>query len=231
MRLSAILALLLAVTAHGQVDPLCGQIQAVTRAAEMAKITVDPDLRAAGTACASPGDTAAVRQRLEPLHLTPQRIFAWMDQFATGLTGHDRFEVLPGLAKAALRAGNLDVAQAYARELLQEAPQHIKDPIYGDAIYDGYSVLGRVALRHDNLPLANRYLMNAATTPGSAALSRAGPDMTLVKELLERRQTSNVLEFFVRCREFWKSDNGRLAAWSDSVRNHKMPEFGANLEN
>ena len=111
------------------------------------------------------------QKALAPFHLTHQRIFAWIDQAASGLAGRDRFAVLPLAAKAAFRAGEMDVAQSFARELLQMAPNYTKERDYGDAIYDGYSVMGRVALRRENLPLARQYLMNAATTPGSPAIN------------------------------------------------------------
>lgn len=203
----------------------CSVVRAVARAVELAKAAADPDLQSAAKAC-----DATPPQSLEAFHLTPQRLYEWMDHAATRLTGHDRFEVLPGLAKTAFLAGEIDAAQSHARELLQVAPQYTRDRLYGDALYDGYSVMGRVALRHDNLTLARQYLLNAATTPGSPALTQKGPDMTLAKEMLEKQQAPTVLRFFILCRDFWKSDNGRLAAWSDAVAKHKMPDFGPNLD-
>jgi len=208
---------------NAQVEPACREIKSALHAVEMARAAVDPDLRAAGAACDAPAD-------LRPFHLTQQRIFAWIEQAASGSNGRDRFALLPLVAKAAFRAGDMEAAQSYARELLQMAPAYTKEPDYGDAIYDGYSVLGRVALHRENLPLARQYLMNAATTPGSPALSRNGPNMMLAKELLEKGQAPAVLQFLVLCREFWKQDGGRLSAWSDAIRQHEMPDFGANLE-
>lgn len=222
MRLTAVVALVFIGTVSGQP---CSEVRVAARAIELAKEVPDPDLQSAGRACDS-----SPPQNLEAFHLTPQRLYGWIDHAATGLTGHDRFEVLPGLAKAALLAGETDAAQSDARELLQMAPRYTRDRTYGDALYDGYSVLGRVALRHDNLTLARQYLLNAATTPGSPILNQKGPGMALAKELLEKQQGPTVLRFFILCREFWKNDNGRLAAWSDAVSKHAMPDFGANLD-
>jgi len=226
MRLLAAMALVpLAVS--GQADPACSEVKAAIRALEMTRAPVDPDLRSAGAACdAPPGAPKA----LAPFHLTHQRIFAWIDHAASGATGRDRFAVLPLAAKAAFRAGEMDQAQSLARELLQMAPNYTRDPEYGDAIYDGYTLMGRVALARENLPLARQYLMNAATTPGSPELSRKGPDMMLAKELLEKGQAPAVLQFLVLCREFWKNDGGRLNAWSDAIRRHEMPDFAENLD-
>ncbi len=225
MRLRALFALVFVGMMRGQVAPPCSLVRDAARAIELAKMAADPDLRAAGNAC-----DATPPQSLDPFHLTPQRLFSWIDRAASGLTGRDRFEVLPALAKAAFRAGEFDAAQSHARELLQLAPQFTKDRAYGDALYDGYSVMGRVALRRDNVTLARQYLLNAATTPGSPSLSRRGPGMALAKELLEKGQAPTVLRFFILCREFWKTDNGRLAAWSDAVAKHEVPDFGANVD-
>jgi hypothetical protein len=124
----------------------------------------------------------------------------------------------------------MEGAQSFARELLQMAPNYTKERDYGDAIYDGYSVMGRVALHRENLPLARQYLMNAATTPGSPAINQNGPNMMLAKELLDKGQAPAVLQFLILCREFWKTDGGRLSAWSDAIRRDEMPDFGANLD-
>jgi len=226
MRLLAALALA-PLLLTGQAGPACSHVKAAIRALETSRAAVDPDLRSAGAVCDAAGDAP---KTLGPFHLTYQRIFAWLDHAASGVTGRDRFAVLPLVAKAAFRAGQMDEAQSLARELLQMAPSYTREPDYGDAIYDGYTVMGRVALDRGNLPLARQYLLNAATTPGSPALTRNGPDMTLAKELVEKEQAPAVLQFLILCREFWKNDGGRLTAWSDAIRSHQMPEFGANLD-
>lgn len=230
MKLAAVLAISLVGAARAQVDPLCIQIRGAIRVLAAARATADADLLAGAKACDTPGDPADLQKSLAALRLTPQRVFARMDQAASALTGHNRFDQLPALAKAALRAGEVDTAQSYARELLQLAPQHTADRDYGDAIYDGYSVMGRIALRRGNVALARQYLMDAASTPGSPSLNQVGPSMMLARELLEKGQEQAVLEFLVLCRTFWKAENGRLGSWSDSIRRHQIPDFGANLD-
>jgi hypothetical protein len=143
--------------------------------------------------------------------------------------GLKRFYALAKLAKAAVNAGELSQAQAYANELLQLAPQYPKDWNYGNAIYYGYLVLGRVALRQGNLPLAEQDLLNAAGTPGSPQLNSFGPNTTLAKELLEKGRTTTVLQYFALCGKFWKVHGDRLEQWSAAVKAGQMPDFGANL--
>lgn len=219
MKLFALwVALLLLVRA--QSEPSCSEIRAALHTIEMAHVQSDADLRSAAATCET-----------RPPHLTHHQIFAWISQAVSGTSGRDRFGVLSSAAKAAFRAGQMEDARAYARELLQMAPKFTREPDYGDAIYDGYCVLGRIALARDNLPLARQYLMNAASTPGSASLSRDGPNMTFAKEMLEKNQSAAVLQFLVQCRGFWKQDGGRLAAWTTAIRSHEIPDFGPNLDN
>jgi len=220
VRLAAIFATVGLLRAQG---PACREVKSAIRVVEMGRGSMDPELRTAGAACDAGAKAPEGR-------VTRQRLFVWIEQAVAGLSARDRYAALPPAAKAALLAGETDRAQAYARELLRMAPSHNGERDYGDAIYDGYSVLGMVALERDNVPLARQYLMNAASTPGSPELSKNGPGMMLAKGLLEKGQAPAVLEFLILCREFWKQDGGRLAAWSDAIRRHEMPDFGTNLE-
>ena len=49
------------------------------------------------------------------------------------------------------------------------------------------------------------------------------------QELLEKGQTAVVLQYFGLCTKFWKMENGKLAAWTATVKGGDMPNFGANL--
>lgn len=155
--------------------------------------------------------------------------FALMEKAAEGRTGVTRFYALPRLAEDAVDAGQPAKGQTYARELLQMASQYPQDWNFGNALYYGYFVLGRVALQEGNISLAAKYLLDAATTPGSPQLNSFGPNMTLAKELLEKGQAPVVLQFFTRCGEFWKAGRDKLNQWTVAVRNHEMPDFGPNL--
>jgi TonB family protein len=140
-----------------------------------------------------------------------------------------RFYALGKLAKAALAAGALDKAAAYANELLAAAPDHRQDWNYGNAIHDGNMVLGVVALRQGDMGTARQMLLQAGRTVSSPQNSSFGPNMTLAKELLEKGDRDTVLEYFSLCANFWTRGGSRLAAWEQDVRDGKMPNFGANL--
>jgi hypothetical protein len=156
---------------------------------------------------------------------TPATRLQQLEQAATG----NRFYALADLAKAAFDAGDLTKATSYANELLSLAPQNRKDWNYGNAIYYGNFVLGRVALRGGDVAGAKRSLLAAAQTPGSPQLNSFGPNVTLAKELLDKGARDTVLEYFALCRSFWKLDRGLLDQWSATVRGGGIPQFNSNL--
>ena len=208
----------------------CVQVAQTIQAIEAAKAPVPADLQTARQAC----DPAQRKQAdagatLDRLGLTSLELFTRMEQAASHLAGQPRFYVLAALAKYAFDLGKPDKARQYARELLQMASQYPDDWNYGNAIYYGYFVLGRLALDEGNLALAGQYLMNAASTPGSPQLNSFGPNMTLAKELLEKGQFAVVGQFLTQCKTFWKMDHGNLDAWIGQVQHGGVPAFGANL--
>jgi hypothetical protein len=90
-------------------------------------------------------------------------------------------------------------------------------------------VLGRVALRKGDLEAAKRELMEAGRTPGSPQLNSFGPNMSLAKDLLERKETDTVLAYFELCGKFWALEQGNLRRWSVLAKAGEMPDFGPNL--
>ena len=144
--------------------------------------------------------------------------------------GLERFIGLKAAAQAAFLAGDLNAAQSYANELLADAPSYPKDWNYGNAIFYGNMVLGRVALRRDkNVALAKNFLLASGKTPGSPQLNSFGPNMSLAKDLLAAGERDTVLEFFGECSLFWKNHFSKLNDWTAMVKGGGDPNFGANL--
>ncbi len=175
------------------------------------------------------GELIQVYARLDSPPATFMQRLAAQEAKAANATGIDRFVLLATLAKAALNAGESGKAKAYADELLESAGQFSGNWNYGNAVYYGHFVLGRIALREGQLPRASEHLLKSAQTPGSPQLKTFGPNMSLAKELLEKGQTAPVLEFFSLCGKFWKMDRGALAEWSATVRAGGIPRFAQNL--
>ena len=146
------------------------------------------------------------------------------------LEGLQRFYGLKAAAQAAFDAGDLNTAEGYATELLADAPSYPKDWNYGNAIFSGNMLLGRVALRRDkNVALARNFLIASGKTPGSPQLNSFGPNMSLAKDLLAAGERDAVLEFFGECGSFWKQQFSKLNQWTAMVKGGGDPDFGANL--
>jgi len=244
--------LLAAGIAHGQQNQAIDLIPALKKQCGFIKMVLDrqrPDTegsyKAAGTLCAhlearagsSDADAEArtardLYQLLARMNLQPATAadrFSALESAASAEDGVERFYALVGLAKVAFEAGSLDKATAYSQELLQIAPQFPKDWNYGNAIYYGHFVLGRVALRRGNTMEAAGQLVAAGTTPGSPQLNSFGPNVTLAQDLLAQGQTQPVLEYLAECKSFWKLNRGKLDEWIGTIRAGGTPDFGANL--
>jgi len=141
-----------------------------------------------------------------------------------------RFYRLSDVANAAFDARDFDKAEQYANELLSDARQYPNDWNYGNAIFQGNIVLGRVALARDkNIEQADSYLLAAGASPGSPQLNSFGPTMSLAKELLEAGERTVVLDFLDQCRRFWKMGRQKLNVWIDTIKAGGTPDFGVNL--
>ena len=71
--------------------------------------------------------------------------------------------MLSDMARAALQAGELDKAKAYAEELLDEdAHRDLAKPVASD-IHRANLVLGQLALRSGDVELATRHLLAAGS--------------------------------------------------------------------
>jgi DNA-binding winged helix-turn-helix (wHTH) protein len=139
------------------------------------------------------------------------------------------FYNLVNLAKRAFTAGEMEKAQDYSRQLLQLAPEYKDDWNYGNAVFFGNLVLGRLEVRKSDLDRAGLYLLAAGNTPGSPQLDSFGPNMSLAKDLLEKGRSEVVLRFLVLCHKFWKLDHGKLIRWNAAIRGGQIPDFGGNL--
>lgn len=158
-----------------------------------------------------------------------EQVLADLEQSVAGASAQERAYHLPRLAKAAMKAGDLNKATVYASESLDAGG--LSKPVRknGDGIHDGNMVLGLVALKQGDVPAARQYLLDAGKTTGSPVLGSFGPNMTLAKKLLEAGERDVVLEYFDECRVFWKMGSNQLDGWSAMVRGGGMPEFGPNL--
>jgi hypothetical protein len=160
---------------------------------------------------------------------TPAAKLAALEQTLPA-SGQERFYALSNVAKAAFDAGDYNKAEIYARELLADVPTNQKDWNYGNAIFFGNMVVGRVALARDkNVSRAKSSLLASAQSKGSPNLNSFGPNMSLANDLIVAGERDTVVDFFTLCKTFWAPQFSKLDEWSALVRNGGTPNFGANL--
>ena len=152
-----------------------------------------------------------------------------LEQFETAYklsTDRARGVLLQSLAKAALAANKPTKAKEYADKMLSQNSSGWNS---GNNIHHGNTILGRIALKLNDVEEAKERLIKAGETPGSPQLNSFGPNMTLAKELLQKGEKDVVLKYFELCSKFWKSGKTRLDEWSTVVKDGKIPNFGSNL--
>ena len=165
-----------------------------------------------------------------------KRSLAWPARYAEAKAGfqgagtdEERFVFLVTLAKGAFELGAVDEAETRARELLALAATLGNNWNYGNAVHDGHSVLGRVALAKGDVSAAKEQLLEAGRTPGSPQLGSFGPNVSLARDLLAKGEVVTVVEYFRLCQAFWKMEDGRIARWIRWARAGETPDFGPNL--
>jgi tetratricopeptide (TPR) repeat protein len=158
-----------------------------------------------------------------------QKSLALRERALEKAEGVDRFYALGDIAKDAFEAGELEKAEQYASELLQSAPKFKDNWNYGNALFEGNIVLGRIALQHGDIVDAKEHLLSAGETPGSPQLDSFGPNMTLAQELLEKGERDAVLTYLQSCGKFWKMGGEKLQYWAATIKGGGTPDFGANL--
>jgi hypothetical protein len=108
---------------------------------------------------------------------------------------------------------------SYASKLLREHGDS------GDAIYTGNLILAQAALDTNDLAAARRYLLAAASTPGSKTIEQSGIDTTVARVLLQRGEKDAVLEYLHRGRALWPRGAQAITRWENAIRGGRQPNF------
>lgn len=136
-----------------------------------------------------------------------------------------RYYHLGYVADLALATGSLEIAAAYAHELLRLAEEIPRDWNYGNAVHQAHTVLGQLALRQGDAKTARELLLLAGQTPGSPQLNSFGPSMVLAKEFALRGDAATVIQYLELCRVFWENGQDQLQTWIEVLRQGKIPAF------
>jgi tetratricopeptide (TPR) repeat protein len=176
-------------------------------------------------------------------HQQALKAFRLLEHASSVTSGETHFDIMIHLTQAAFDAGELSKAQEYSQALLQEAPRYSAVPSdpscpssstqpnynYGNALHSANIVLGEVALARGDMKEADRFLLEAGRTPGSAQLASFGPNMMLARMMLEKGESKVVLEYFAECKKFWEYHEGKLDDWTQKILKGEVPDFGGNL--
>jgi tetratricopeptide (TPR) repeat protein len=138
-----------------------------------------------------------------------------------------RFWPLNFLTKMTFRIGMYKKAQRLALELLTLAESHRNNWNYGNAIFDGNIILGKISVKKGDINVAKEYLIKAGKTPGSPQLNSYGPDWSLAKELLKIGEKEVVLDFIESCRRFYNNSK-LLDRWVEYVKTYEVTGSNSN---
>lgn len=156
----------------------------------------------------------------------PEKRLGLLKKLAAQVDEYALFTLLNDLAKTAYKAGDFSSSEKYALDLLELSEKYSDDWNFGNAIHDGYMVLGLNAVEKKDLTLASQFLIKAGSTPGSPQLNSFGPNMTLASILIKNGENVAVRDYFDLVEKFWKLERGRLDLWSTSVQDGRVPDFG-----
>ncbi len=102
------------------------------------------------------------------------------------------------IALASLETGDIASAKRLAEEIVKRSPSH----------HLARTVLGRVALRENDLEAAKIHLLKSVTIGSdNPSLRSFGPSFILARELLEKGEKSAVLEYLDVVQTFWADVN------------------------
>ena len=89
-------------------------------------------------------------------------------------------------------------------------------------IFNGHTLLGRVALREGKLDEAKQHLLAAGHTSGSPQLNSYGPGFILARELAEKGERDTVIAFLELVARFWANPDERTEANSKRIANENL---------
>ncbi len=141
-------------------------------------------------------------------------------------------DIVKTYASAPIPSTLIKNVKSHAVDLLSQAANNVKNWNYGNAIHHANLVLGRISLIEGKTEEAKKYLEAASKTPGSPQLNSFGPNMTLAKELLEKKEKDVVLKYLQDCSKFWKPTGEfreDLERWKIEIAQGKIPDFKGSL--
>lgn len=117
------------------------------------------------------------------------------EKLLKGSRGEDLFYSLTNFTELAFAAGDYQRAGEAARELLALSEKYRDNWNYGNAVNGAHTVLGRIALKENDVEAAARHLRQSAIDIASPQTKSFGPSLDLAKELAQAGDKINVLAY------------------------------------
>jgi hypothetical protein len=147
----------------------------------------------------------------------------------------DRRELLKSIASAAIAADELDLAAAFATELILDFGQSADEPDYDNVTHIGNVALGRVELRKGNIDKAKEYLLVSMRAPLRQPTNYLIKiDTRLARELYDKGVKNEVLEFLTLGLELnhlktdpklYEDEISAIKLWQEKIKQGVKPSF------
>jgi hypothetical protein len=124
-------------------------------------------------------------------------------------------------SEVALALGDFGRARRHAEEMLVSNAGESRQT-HGDAVHDGHLMLGRIALRMDDVARARAHLILAGQARATGFVPLFGPDLRLAIDLLARGEREVVIRYLTLAREFWEPE--RIDDWLVQIRAGRIPD-------
>jgi hypothetical protein len=118
--------------------------------------------------------------------------------------------------------GRIEKARDYAAQMVTGTSFEAERG-YTDAVHNGHLLLGRIALRENDVERARAELILAANAGATRMVPIVGPDMRLAAGLLAHGEREVVIRYLSRCRAFWR--RGPIDEWIVQIRAGSIPDF------
>jgi tetratricopeptide (TPR) repeat protein len=122
------------------------------------------------------------------------------------------------MADAAFKIGDFPAAAELAKIYLKSADR--------PAVQRANTILGRVALRANDVAGAKRHLLDSLDSGAARDIAFSGPVLILAKELFERGEREAVLQYLQDCLALWPRGETILRIWIADIQEGKTPNFG-----
>jgi hypothetical protein len=124
------------------------------------------------------------------------------------------------IAFAAMGAGLYDKVKQLANDMLINNVDSLSFN-YGNTIHEANTLLGRVALKENDLNQAREYLLKSGKCPTSPQLSSFGPSYVLARELLERGEKDIVIDYLDLVYDLWANPKNNDSSKSPAMANNQ----------